>query len=235
MTIIRNVQRAGRPKSEEKRQLILDAATALFLEKGLQGASMDAVAREAGVSKQTVYSHFQNKDALYSACIKVKVASYGFDESGFSEVGEPCETLFVLVKRFMALIFDPEVVAMHRIVMAEAASHPRIASLFYESGPGATHAAVEAFLQRLVERGVLRVHDTRYAANQLLNMAFGHFNLQLQFGLIQQVPEAELDAHLRRVVEDFWVLYGSPPPHAATAGRSSRPRATASPLFTPSS
>lgn len=102
---------------------------------------------------------------------------------------------------------------MHRIVMAEAASHPRIASLFYESGPesgpGATHAAVEAFLQRLVERGVLRVHDTRYAANQLLNMAFGHFNLQLQFGLILQVPEAELDAHLRRVVEDFWVLYGA--------------------------
>ena len=55
---------------------------------------------------------------------------------------------------------------------------------------------------------MLRVHDARYAANQLLNMAFGHFNLQLQFGLIQQVPEAELDAHLRRVVEDFWVLYG---------------------------
>jgi TetR/AcrR family transcriptional repressor of mexJK operon len=208
MTTLRGIPRAGRPKSEEKRQSILEAATALFLEKGLQGTSMDAVAREAGVSKQTVYSHFQNKDALYSACIKGKVASYGFDEAGFAGAGEPREALFVLVKRFMALIFDPEVVAMHRIVMAEAASHPRIASLFYESGPSATHAAVDAFLLHLIEGGALRAHDTRYAANQLLNMAFGHFHLQMQFGLIRQVPEAELDAHLRRVVEDFWVLYG---------------------------
>ncbi len=209
MTTIQSVQRVGRPKSEEKRQSILEAASHLFMERGLQGASMDAVAREAGVSKQTVYSHFQNKEALYSACIKAKVASHGFDEAGFAEAGEPREALFVLLKRFMALIFDPEVVAMHRIVTAEAASHPRIAALFYESGPGATYAAVETFLQRLVDRGALRAHDTRYAANQLLNMAFGHFLFQLQFGLIQQVPEAELDAHLRRVVADFWVLYGA--------------------------
>jgi len=209
MTAMQSVQRAGRPKSEEKRQLILEAATALFLEKGLQGASMDAVAREAGVSKQTVYSHFENKDALYSACIKAKVASYGFEEAEFADVGEPGEALFVVVKRFIALIFDPEVVAMHRIVMAEAASHPRIASLFYESGPGAVQTAVDLFLQYLVARGALRPHDTSYAAKQLLNMAFGHFHLQLQFGLIQQVPEPELDAHLRQVVADFLVLYGS--------------------------
>lgn len=217
MTVMQDTQRAGRPKSEEKRQAILEAATALFLEKGLQGTSMDAVAREAGVSKQTVYSHFQNKEALYSACIKAKVASYGFEETGFTGTGEPGAALFSLVKHFMALIFDPEVVAMHRIVMAEAASHPRIAALYYESGPGATHAAVEAFLRRLVDRGALRSHDTRYAASQLLNMAFGHFHLQLQFGLVQQIPEAELETHLRQVVADFLVLYG------IEIERSSRP------------
>ena len=180
----------------------------MFLEKGLQGASMDAVAREAGVSKQTVYSHFQNKEALYSACIKAKVASYGFEEAGFADAGEPGEALFVVVKRFIALIFDPEVVAMHRIVMARPPP-PRIASLFYESEPGAVQAAVDLFLQYLIHRGALRPHDTSYAAKQLLNMAFGHFHLQLQFGLIQQVPKPELDAHLRQVVADFLVLYGA--------------------------
>lgn len=169
---------------------------------------MDAVAREAGVSKQTVYSHFTSKEELFRACIKAKVASYGFDESGFPESGEPREVLFTVVKRFMALIFDPEVVAMHRVVMGEAASHPRIASLFFESGPGATKQAVSLLLQRLVDRGELRAHDTLYASWQLLNMAFGHFHIQLQFNLIDHVPERELDEHLRRVVDDFLILYG---------------------------
>lgn len=209
MTATKRTQRAGRPKSDEKRQAILEAATALFLEKGLHGASMDAVARQAGVSKQTVYSHFQNKEALYSASIKGKVASYGFEETGFPGAGEPGEALFNLVKRFMALIFDPEVVAMHRIVMAEAVNHPRIAALFYENGPGAVQTAIEVFLQYLAGQGLLRFHDTFYAAEQLLNLACGHFHMQLQFGLIQQVPEAELDAHLRQVVADFLVLYGA--------------------------
>jgi TetR/AcrR family transcriptional repressor of mexJK operon len=208
MTGISTSGRAGRPKSAEKRQAILDAATPLFLEKGLQGASMDAVAAAAGVSKQTVYSHFQNKEALFSACIKAKVASYGFEEAGFTGVtAEVGEALFGLTKRFMALIFDPEVVAMHRVVQGEAMSYPRIASLFFENGPAATKAAVGAFLQHLIDQGALRSHDTRYAASLLLNMAFGEFHMKLQFGLIDAVPEAELDAHLRRVVGDFLRLY----------------------------
>ncbi len=207
---VQNAPRAGRPKSEEKRAAILEAASTLFLEKGLQGASMDAVAREAGVSKQTVYSHFENKDELFRACIKGKIAAYGFAEDTFPGDGDTRELLFQLTRRFMELIFDPEVIAMHRVVSAEAASHPRIASLFYESGAAATKRAVGAFLDDLVRRGELAIPDVDYAAWQLANMAFGKFHMQLQFGLIDHVPDDELDAHLRRVVEDFVRLYGEP-------------------------
>ena len=202
-------RRGGRPKSEEKRDAILSAATDLFLDRGLRGTSMDAVAQAAGVSKQTVYSHFANKDELFRNCIRNKIASYGFDEGAPVETGDIRESLFNLVKRFMALIFDSEVVAMHRVIMGEAASYPRIASLFFESGPGATKLAVSSFLQQLVTRGALRPHDTVYAAWQLLNMAVGNFQAKLQFGLIERVPEQELDDHLRRTVEDFLVLYGA--------------------------
>jgi TetR/AcrR family transcriptional repressor of mexJK operon len=199
--------RAGRPKSEEKRTAILCAASRLFLEKGLQGTSMDAVAREAGVSKQTVYSHFENKEALFRACIQGKIAQYGFAEGGFPDAGDVGEGLFLLTRRFMALIFDPEVVAMHRVVLGEAANHPRIAGLFYESGPAATKRAVGAFLERLALRGDLDIPDITYASWLLPNMAFGKFQIQLQFGLIDRVPEEELDHHLRRVVDDFLVLF----------------------------
>ena len=199
--------RAGRPKSKEKRQAILCAASMLFLEKGLRGTSMDAVAKSAGVSKQTVYSHFENKEELFRACIGNKIASYGFADGVPASGADAREALFVLTRRFMDLIFDPEVVAMHRVILAEAASYPRIALLFYESGPAATKKAVSGQLQGLVERGALRPHDTVYAAWQLLNMALGRFQVQLQFGLIDHVPDDELDSHLRRTVEDFLRIY----------------------------
>ena len=53
-----------------KREAILEAATRVFFESGYADASMDEIAREAGVSKQTVYSHFGAKEALFGAFIR---------------------------------------------------------------------------------------------------------------------------------------------------------------------
>lgn len=69
--------------------------------------------------------------------------------------------------------------------------------------------AISALLESLVERGALRIEDMDYAAWQLANMAFGKFHTELLLGLVDQVPEAELDAHLRRAVDDFLRLYGN--------------------------
>ena len=136
--------RAGRPKSEAKAEAILSAAAELFLAQGFQGTSMDAVAQRAGVSKQTVYSHFANKEELFKACISAKVAGYGFDEAARVEDDDLRTALLTIARRFVELMFDPDVVAMHRVVMGEAASQPRIASLFFDSGPKQTKAAVYA-------------------------------------------------------------------------------------------
>jgi TetR/AcrR family transcriptional repressor of mexJK operon len=205
-----NATKPGRAKSAEKAAAILEAASALFLERGLQGTSMDAVAKAAGVSKQTVYSHFAHKEALFRACIQGKIADYGFAEDAAAEDGDTPELLLRLARRFMALIFDPEVVAMHRLVAGEAATHPRIAALFYDAGPAATKRGVAAVLNTLTARGELAIRDIDYAAWQLANMAFGEFHMQLEFGLIDHVPDDRLDAHLRRVVADFLRLYGTP-------------------------
>ena len=72
-------KRQGRPKSEEKHNLILHSASCLFIENGFANTSMDNVAKASGVSKQTVYSHFDNKDALFKAAITKKCQSYQLD------------------------------------------------------------------------------------------------------------------------------------------------------------
>jgi TetR/AcrR family transcriptional repressor of mexJK operon len=203
--------RTGRPKSEQKAEAILCAAAALFLAQGFQGTSMDAVAQRAGVSKQTVYSHFANKEELFKACIRAKVAGYGFDETATVADADLRSALLTLTRRFVDLLFDPEVIAMHRVVMGEAASQPRIAALFFESGPQRTKAAVCAFLKRQVDKGRLQIADDRllYAAVQLLNTAVGMYQLQLWLGLRESVADAELNPHLERVVDDFLKLYGA--------------------------
>ena len=199
--------RPGRSRSEEKHNAVLAAASRLFLQQGLQGTSMDAVAREAGVSKQTVYAHFKSKEELFRACIKAKIVSYGFDEGRLPVGEDKRERLLLLVKRFMALIFDPEVVAMHRVVAGEAPSYPQVASLFFESGPAAVKRAVGQCLDRMVADGELDVPDIEHASWLLPNMAFGKFHVQLQLGLIDRVPEDVLDRHLRQAVDDFLRLY----------------------------
>src|SRR5690606_2086124 len=68
----RNPTPPGRPKDLEKRAAILDAAKTLFPERGYEGTSMDAIAQAAGVSKLTVYSHFQDKDTLFVEAVKAK-------------------------------------------------------------------------------------------------------------------------------------------------------------------
>ncbi|KPJ91345.1 MAG: hypothetical protein AMJ53_11885 [Gammaproteobacteria bacterium SG8_11] len=201
--------RPGRPKSEEKADAILCAASELFLTKGFQGTSMDAIAQHAGVSKQTVYSHFANKDELFKACIRAKVAGYGFEETAVVDDEDLREALLAITHKFVELLFDPEVIAMHRVVMGEAASHPRIAALFFESGPKRTKSAVCAFLKQQVEKNRLRIDDADllYASMQLFNTAVGMFQLQLWLGLQDTVEEQEINRHLEHVVDDFLHLY----------------------------
>lgn len=211
MTTMQGPARPGRPKNERKAEAIRDAAGELFLLNGFQGTSMDAVAQRAGVSKQTVYSHFANKEALFKACIGGKVSGYGFDEATPENTSDLRTALLSVARQFVGLMFDPEVVAMHRVVMAEAAGQPRVAELFFDSGPRQTKAAVEAFLQRQIAAGRLHIPPDRivYAANQLLTMAVGLYQMPLWLGLLESVDRTELDAHLERVVEDFLRLYGA--------------------------
>ncbi|MGD9163559.1 MAG: TetR/AcrR family transcriptional regulator [Chromatiales bacterium] len=201
--------RPGRPKSEAKAKAVMYAAAKLFLARGFQGTSMDAVAKGAGVSKQTVYSHYENKEELFKAVITTKVASYGFDEATVVKDDDLRNALLTVARRFVDLLFDPEVIAMHRVVIGEATSQPRIASLFFESGPMRTKAAVCAFLQRQVAKGRLCIpaEQVLYAASQLLFTAIGVYQMQLMLGLIESVDETELGPHLERVVDDFLTLY----------------------------
>ena len=120
--------RRGRPKSEEKRQQISEAAADLFLTEGFERTSMDAVAQAAGVSKQTVYSHFANKDELFRSCIASKVAEYDLTVEP-SEYHTLEAGLRAFADGYLRILSDPRVVRMWRLIMAESVEHGHVATV----------------------------------------------------------------------------------------------------------
>jgi len=187
----------------------MQAAARLFLEQGPQSISMDAVAELAGVSKRTVYAHFGSKEALFEACSRWQSRERRLDGELLKADEDTRAVLLRTTGRLMRLVLDPAVIAMCRVVQYEAIEHPEVAAQFFENGPVQSHAMVVRLLEELARRGDLRVDDVDAAAWQLINLSFGTFRMRLMLNLIDRVSEDELDAHLRRTVDDFLRLYAT--------------------------
>ena len=195
--------RAGRPKSAEKRDQILKAAGTLFLSNGVSSTSMDMVATEAGVSKQTVYSHFSNKDTLFSAVIEMKCSQYQLDGAHLLDANaDPTLVLTEFATKFVSLLRDPEVVAMHRIVISEAQSTPSVAEIFYNAGPVSEICLLCKFLHGH-EGFDLDESRERHAAIYFLNMLKGDFHFRELLGLSSDWDAQRMAGHVNRTVNLF--------------------------------
>ncbi len=196
--------RRGRPKSEEKRQQIRTAAGHLFMTEGFERTSMDSIATHAGVSKQTVYSHFANKDELFRTCIIGKVEEYELNLDAEESLGLE-EGLSRLARGYLDLISDERALSMWRLLIGGATTHQYMANAFYESGPGATHDSLARFLG--VHGKTLSTDDYEEAARTFVALVLGQHQTRIMLGLDEEVPPGERDAQACRAIEQFFAIY----------------------------
>ena len=196
--------RPGRPKDSAKREEIVAAATLLFMENGYELTSMEAVARQAGVSKLTIYSHFADKSELFRAIIQYRCDKLCMPTSFLSEAKAPVERALLKIARHVAsLIYHADSLRLMRVVQAEAAHHPETVQIFYEVGPRRVKAAFADLLRELDRRGRIAVPDPARAAEQFFSLLKGE---TLQRTLMFQMPapgKKELDAHVKATVAFF--------------------------------
>ena len=193
--------KAGRPKNLQKRQQILVAASDVFLQKGFSTSSMDNVAQQAGVSKQTVYSHFDNKEALFTAVIQHKVDEYQLD----SET-EACQQLPLdarltnIARRFVHLLQDAEVNAMYRVVIGEIKTAPQVAQLFYQAGP---QHGFDMLRNLFEEAGIkhLSKEDIRRIAVEFFNLLKGEYHMRGMLGLEYILSSTQEQSLINKSVE----------------------------------
>ena len=164
----------GRPKSEEKRQQILEAARDLFLEHGYEVTSVDSIASRAGVSKATVYSHFDGKTGLVEAVIKQR--SKGLTEH-FSGQMEPSDDVRADLVGFSVglskAVLPRENRPWDRLVIAESHRHPELAQTLFKVGPTLVLERLTACLKTHCEAGRLEIGDIEAAAEQFIGMTLG--------------------------------------------------------------
>ncbi len=192
----------GRPLSRAKHARMLSAATRIFLERGYDAASMDMVALDAGVSKATIYSHFTSKDALFGAIIDALVKGMVIDIGRLAVDQAPPEQVLTQIGRaYLELALATRSLALHRLVVVEAARTAGLGKLIYRTGPARVAAALATYLER---QPALAVGDVRLAAEQFLGMVLGHAQIRL---LLKAAPlqhaRADIDRSVAQAVATF--------------------------------
>jgi TetR/AcrR family transcriptional regulator, mexJK operon transcriptional repressor len=162
-----------------KAESILVAAKRTFLAAGFGAVSMDAIAREAGVSKATVYAHFAGKEELFGAVIDRECERYfARFSAGELDPGDVRASLTMLGRRFLELLLSPDGIALHRIILGEVTRFPGLGEVFWRAGPERQRVQIEAFLKSAAASGTLDLADTRLAAEQFVSLVRGDVQLR---------------------------------------------------------
>lgn len=206
-------RRSGRPSREEAERLhrvIIGIATRMFLTEGYGATSIDAIAREARMSKRTFYHRFRDKADLFAAVahdVMIGLRPSGAeDEAGaaalFAGAGLP-EILLRVARLVLNAALAPQAIALSRVILAEAPRFPELAKAVL--GEGSRQEAVRhisALLERERRAGRVRFDEAQFAAEQFLQMVVS-IPQRRAMGLGVPMGEAELEAWSRQTVRLF--------------------------------
>lgn len=161
-------------RSSEKKSAVIAAATQIFLEQGFHNASMDAIARCAGVSKQTIYNNFGSKEALFSAiacerCLDMLSALLETEQAHANAKA----TLQAFAKTLLQILLEPAALALHRLIIAESARFPEVGEIYHRAGPERGIQLLARYLDHQCQLQHLNVENTVLAAQQFTGALIG--------------------------------------------------------------
>ncbi|MGY6770582.1 TetR/AcrR family transcriptional regulator [Komagataeibacter sp. NFXK3] len=194
--------------SAAKRQQILAGAARIFAQNGYEGASMSGIARDAGVSKGTLYNYFDSKATLFSAfveqcaCEKMPLLFSRIDEG--ANLTESLEHLAVAMIR---LLTSPLSLMLNRIIISEAGNFPELAETFWKHGPQKAINILSVWLMQHNDSGVLNIPDPVFAAEQFYALCQTRIAGRARMQLPVNTDQAHIDFIARSAVHTFLNAY----------------------------
>jgi TetR/AcrR family transcriptional repressor of mexJK operon len=162
--------------SDRRHREIREAAIGIFLANGYEGATMEDIAVRAGVSKQTVYKHFTDKQNLFADIVLSTTddmdALVGLIADRLSDTSDPAKDLEYLAETFLNALMEPRVLRLRRLVISSADRFPEIAGAWYEKGFERALGALSRSFRALADRQLFAVDDPERAAEHFVGMLF---------------------------------------------------------------
>jgi len=192
----------------ERRARILAEAERVFFEAGYEGACIDDIIKRVGGSKRTIYNEFGSKEGLFAAMIADSVSKTSeevvmqLDLDKEKGVGVR-QALVDYAAKVMTIVNAPRVVALYRTVIGEANRFPKLASAFFESGPGRTIVRFAALLEYYRDRGELEVQDCTLAAEQFGGLIRDSLYFAVLLGIRAPLTVAEIKERAEAVADLF--------------------------------
>lgn len=202
----------GRSRADRKRAAILEAAQQVFFASGYVGASMDRVAATARVSKQTVYKHFRDKEALFREVVTnvVRARDAGIPADLLTAAdGAMDDRLRTFARHFLQGVMQPEVIKLRRLVIGEAGRFPELGQAFHELGPSRAAEELAFALGEAARQQGVALSDPVLAAEHLLSLVLSiPLNQAMLLGDEISFTEAALHRYADEGAAAFLRAYG---------------------------
>ena len=187
-----------------KKQAILEAAKRAFIAQGYSGASMEAIAEAAPVSKPTLYKHFHGKQDLFAAVIASQCEALLTTLADLThQHDEPLAGLQAIAESFVDLVYAEESIQLYRLIIAEQQHFPELGELVYRSGPVPVLQHLADYLSELHHLGVLNISDVETSSRLFFDMLKGDSHFRCLLGLQKGLSDAERQHLLNAAISLF--------------------------------
>ncbi len=199
-------ERTDRPSSQRKIAKILAAARTEFFANGFAGASIEAIAALAEVSKVTIYSWFKTKENLFVEVVKSECR-----HMSESLVGENLktrsirDTLIFAAEHMLGVLMDEEKVRFDRVLAAEVTRDPKVGEYFLDNGPRALLHNLVNLLKISQEKGEIQSTDLVSSAEMFVSLVMGRIDLFLRYGEKIKMTTPQKRERAKHAV-DAWML-----------------------------
>ena len=188
---------------------VLEGARTVFLRDGFERASVDDIAREAGVSKATLYAYFPDKRLLFMEIATVECRRQTAEAEAQIDVNAPAADLLRLAAEKIIAFFTSDLgQRIYRIAVSEAENFPTLAHEFYHSGPLLIRARLSHYMRYAMARGELDIDDVDLAADQFAQLCKADLQDRMIFGAAPCCTPKDAQRIIDGAVAMFMARYG---------------------------
>lgn len=189
---------------------VVEGARAVFMANGFEGASVDDIAKAAGVSKATLYSYFPDKRLLFLEVASIECSRMA--DRAVELIGDCAparDVLTIAAGHLVPFLLSDFSQQVFRLCVAERERFPELAQTFYACGPEMGRNKLADYMRDATDRGELRIDDIDLAAEQFSELCKAKLWTRAVFGVQTEFSKAEIDDVITNAVDTFLARYAA--------------------------